>query len=75
VATVVPVVVWSGWLLALAVDRELAWTPALCSGTVMLAALSGLALHVLLFPPSAPASAGDPLTTRPHPGPDRSGTP
>lgn len=59
VATVTPVVLWSAWLGVLAIDLGLTWTPALCSGTVMLAALSGLGLFVLVFPPPVP-SPGQP---------------
>jgi hypothetical protein len=56
VAAAVPLVMWATYFLMLELQFGLAWTPELWSGTVVLAALSGLALS-LLMAPSAPVPA------------------
>ena len=51
VAVVTPLVTWSAWLLVLAADQgRFSWTPALSTGTVVIAALGGFGLHLLLWP-------------------------
>jgi hypothetical protein len=50
VATTVPAALWATHFAVLEVRFGLAWVPELWSGTVVLAALSGLALSLLMAP-------------------------
>jgi hypothetical protein len=53
VAAAVPLALWAAYFVLLELRFGLAWTPELWGGTVVLAALSGLALSLLMAPSGA----------------------
>ena len=57
VGTMVPLLLWGGWLVAYALAYGVAWRPELWAGVVVMAMLSGLGLSVLVLPPHVPAAA------------------
>lgn len=56
-AGVVPLVLWSAWFAAMAVDRGVGVSLELWSGTVLWSGLMGCALALLMVPPAAPRGA------------------
>jgi hypothetical protein len=62
VATVTPLALWGAYFLVFQVRRGIAWPAELWTGSIVLAALSGLALSMLMIPPGNPVlgRGGDP---------------
>jgi hypothetical protein len=56
-AITVPIVLWTAWFAVYAVVWGLGWTVELWTGSIILAAMTGLGLSVLCFPPAVPKSA------------------
>jgi hypothetical protein len=54
VAVGTPLVLWASYFLAIQVRWGIAWPAELWAGSVLFAALGGLALSLLMVPPSAP---------------------
>ena len=72
-SVVVPVVIWSLWFLTLEIGGDgVHWAAELWTGTIILAALQGLALGLLAFPTTSgrelPAAEPAPEATRPFSG-------
>jgi len=55
VAMIIPLVLWSLYFVADAMEARLAWPLELTAGIVVMAALSGLALSLLMVPPPLPS--------------------
>jgi hypothetical protein len=53
-----PVVVWGGYFVALALTAGIGWAVELWSGAIVWASLSGLALSLLMLPPPVPTGGG-----------------
>jgi hypothetical protein len=62
VATATPAVMWTVYFLALSLFEDVRWTSDLAIGSILLAALGGLVLSTLVFPPAVPAGAWDELS-------------
>jgi hypothetical protein len=59
VAVVTPLGLWSAYFLVLQLREGIAWPAELWTGSIVFASLSGLALSLLMVPPSpAPAAGG-----------------
>lgn len=54
IGIVTPAVLWTAWLLVLHAGWRVQWPAELSAGTVVLAAMTGLGLSVLAFPPRVP---------------------
>lgn len=59
IAVAAPLVLWTLRFLLLQVDSGVAWSLELTAGITVMAALSGLALSLLMAPPAVPARLGE----------------
>jgi hypothetical protein len=67
VGLVTPIAMWSTWLLVIKWTNWLTWTPELWTGTLVLAAVEGLAIALLAAPAGTERDVVEPTEARPEP--------